>query len=587
MRPLRNGDSTLLLLAAAQQRDRQEKPQVMAVEEADDEPLQRTCLGACYNRLCYIIPLAAMAVLTLAFFYLCVTDRPLCLALLCVYMIHHAWCYLFHVTVFSLVGQLRIRRAELLNYRELYEDRVAQREAAREAPGPDELFWEDPMHFVILPNYKEDIDILREAIDTLAISTLARNQMGLVLAMEAREPKVQEKAEELLEEYRLKFKYVMATYHPPGLPNEMPGKSSNTRWAAQRLWSFLEKEGLPQERVILTVADADSDFHPVYFEALNYKLCATTDRARREVCIWQAPIMHYKNYHSQPAIVKLCSLFVTQHELANLADESATPLPYSTYSITSNLARKVGGWDPDWISEDWHMFLKCFLNTGGQVSVVPILLPVINYTPEDETWMGTIWARWTQGKRHALGICEMSYYLQNLPHAVQSVEGGCEDVAYLFARGIPIIYKMFAIHIVMATYWIFSTCQGPLIWWVWSHPEEDSLGSWREFWVYLSIYSSIIAFCFFLMLNVMSITLYNGIRDRIVPVPEGSGWDWVYRNPVPHYFFMMFATMFFAPGMNVAGGLAEWLAAIKTAKSHKFEYDVASKPQAAKNLGLK
>ena len=45
--------------------------------------------------------------------------RPLALACLTVYMVHHAWCYLFHVSAFSLVGQLRIRRAELLNYREL------------------------------------------------------------------------------------------------------------------------------------------------------------------------------------------------------------------------------------------------------------------------------------------------------------------------------------------------------------------------------------------------------------------------------------------------------------------------------------
>ena len=37
-------------------------------------------------------------------------------------------------------------------------------------------------------------------------------------------------------------------------------------------------------------------------------------------------------------------------------------------------------------------------------------------------------------------------------------------MCYLFARGIPIIYKMFAIHIVMATYWIFSVCNGPLVW---------------------------------------------------------------------------------------------------------------------------
>ena len=68
----------------------------------------------------------------------------------------------------------------------------------------------------------------------------------------------------------------MATYHPPGLPNETPGKASNTRWAAQRLWAFMEKEGLPEERVILTVADADSDFHAVM--ALFCSWCCWEDK---------------------------------------------------------------------------------------------------------------------------------------------------------------------------------------------------------------------------------------------------------------------------------------------------------------------
>ena len=59
--------------------------------------------------------------------------------------------------------------------------------------GPEELIWDEVVHYVILPNYKEDIDILREAIDTLDISTLARCNMGIVLAMEAREAGSKEK----------------------------------------------------------------------------------------------------------------------------------------------------------------------------------------------------------------------------------------------------------------------------------------------------------------------------------------------------------------------------------------------------------
>ena len=58
-----------------------------------------------------------------------------------------------------------------------------------------------------------------------------------------------------------------------------------------------------------------------------------------------------------------------QHELSNLADRSATCFPYSTYSLSCNLAKNVGGWDAEWISEDWHMFLKCFLQSGGVCTV--------------------------------------------------------------------------------------------------------------------------------------------------------------------------------------------------------------------------
>lgn len=180
----------------------------------------------------------------------------------------------------------------------------------------------------------------------------------------------------------------------------------------------------------------------------------------------------------------------------------------------------------------------------------------------------------------------MVYFLSSLPTAVSTIlegKGGCGDICYLFARGVPIIYKMFAIHIVMSTYWIFSTTAGFLVYWVWTHPEEDSLGSWREFWIYLNIYSGLFSFFMFLLMNILNISLYNGIRDRIVPVPEGSLWGWVYRYSFFHYFFMLISAILVAPVMNTAGGIAEWTAAIKTAKSHKFEYEVALKPQAAKN----
>ena len=60
-------------------------------EEAAGEPAKLSFCGSLYARVCYFVPLACMVFMTFAFFYLCIADRPLALAWLTVYMIHHAW----------------------------------------------------------------------------------------------------------------------------------------------------------------------------------------------------------------------------------------------------------------------------------------------------------------------------------------------------------------------------------------------------------------------------------------------------------------------------------------------------------------
>jgi len=543
-----------------------------------------------YARACYLCPLGFMVGLLLLFALVASQDRPLCLVFLTVYVVHHAWCHLYHVAVFSGIGQARMWRSSAYNYR-----------VDRDSPpvvdfladqGGGRIAWGDVLHCVLIPNYKEDADILREAIDSCARSSVAKNQMVLVLAFEAREPNVEAKARELVDEYSSKFLHVLSTFHPADLPNETPGKSSNTRWAAQKLWAFADqKKDWNQDALLLTISDADSDFHVSYFEALTTKFCSV-GKLKRERTIWQAPILHYKNYHTQPAIVALTSMFVAQHELANLADPSSTALPYSSYSVSSNLARFVGGWDPDWISEDWHMFLKCFLNTRGEVSVEGIFLPVVNYTPEDVTYTGSLIARWEQAKRHALGISEMVYFLSSLPD-VYSACPTLAHFAYFFYRGTLVMYKILATHIEQGTYWILGSLNGPLLWWVYNHPGEASAvgPELRTQVLRFNIAFSMVSTFVFLMFNALNVSLYRGIRPRIVPFPDtdtggrccNALWKFMYGNPLAYYLFLMVSTLFLAPLLGIAGGVTAWRAAIKTAKSHKFEYVVALKPQAAKN----
>ena len=173
----------------------------------------------------------------------------------------------------------------------------------------------------------------------------------------------------------------------------------------------------------------------------------------------------------------------------------------------------------------------------------------------------------------------MVYYLTRLP-------GKCSELSfakacYLMARGAPLVYKMYSIHIVMATYQILSTINGPLFIYLYFHPEVDTLGDWRDRWMLLNLGCGAVSTIFFLVLNGLNVSLYNMHRSRIVALPEGSCEDTIYRVEVFHYFWVAPCAMLVTPIMNTAGCMAEWIAAIKTAKSHKFEYEVALKPQAA------
>ncbi|CAJ1364227.1 unnamed protein product, partial [Effrenium voratum] len=212
--------------------------------------------------------------------------------------------------------------------------------------------------------------------------------------------------------FQSQFAFITATYHPSQLPNHLPGKSSNECWAFQQLCKDLEAQGLQScdPRVVITIMDDDSYMHPKYFEALTYYFLAAGPSCRY-MRIWQPPICHFKNFLRQPVLVQISSLFSTLSELAGLANPLDCHVTYSTYSISLVLATAVGGWDPDFLAEDWHMFAKCAVKSEGRLRCVPIFLPVLNYTPEEDTYWQTLCSRWTQAKRHALGVSEVVYVL--------------------------------------------------------------------------------------------------------------------------------------------------------------------------------
>jgi len=331
-----------------------------------------------------------------------------------------------NMAIFSAVGGYKMRAWAQTDWTGRLRSLLAEQKGL---PTDSGLVFDSIMHIIILPNYKEDEDMLLETLLYLSTSPLASESMRIVLGMEEREgPGGQEKAKRLIEQTKHLFVDMFATFHPPNRPGEIAGKSSNTQWAYQELlghWaSDLAK--YDPKRVFLSVGDADTLWHPQYFDALAFSALSMNSE-QSSWTIWQPPMLLTRNLFAVPGVTRLSGIGTLLFELAGLTNQYlGTHFSFSSYSLTLALAshNKVAGWDTDVIAEDHHMFCKCFFGSlweeaeqgrnklHPKLQLCPIYLPAQGYLVESsEGWLASCIARFQQARRHAQGVSELGYVL--------------------------------------------------------------------------------------------------------------------------------------------------------------------------------
>mmetsp|Transcript_59235 Transcript_59235/g.129720 ORF Transcript_59235/g.129720 Transcript_59235/m.129720 type:complete len:582 (-) Transcript_59235:1180-2925(-) len=110
---------------------------------------------------------------------------------LTVYMAGFFWTGGLHMCVYSKVGQTKCELYAKTDWNAVHNEDI---KALSRPRGPA---WSDVRHFIILPNYKEDLAILAEAIESIAQCPFAKEQIGVVLAMEQREQDSDKKSRQL------------------------------------------------------------------------------------------------------------------------------------------------------------------------------------------------------------------------------------------------------------------------------------------------------------------------------------------------------------------------------------------------------
>jgi hypothetical protein len=286
--------------------------------------------------------------------------------------------------------------------------------------------WEDVRHFVVVPNYKEGLELLQLMFYALLTqrSNLTRSQMVVVLAMEEREGAAGKmRAQALKTEFERFFLAVRDTYHPDprNNPDEIPGKASNYKWAVKCIEEWVDAgEYGPPDHVLVHCADADSLYDPNFFANVTYSFCMDQDRYS---LIWQPCMTPTCNFWDVPSMCRLTNLMVCAEEMASASLKWEFQVPFSTWGLSLLALKQIGddsakdAQDGDVIADDHHLFVKGFFKTRGKLRCEPIFLPCLNFSVGDDpelTYFGNLYARYEQAKRHMFGIAEYVYLLELL-----------------------------------------------------------------------------------------------------------------------------------------------------------------------------
>ena len=258
-------------------------------------------------------------------------------------------------------------------------------------------------HLIVLPNKDEPLSVLQRALARLAVLPEARS-FTLVLAMEAAEPLARTKAELLRAAFGAHFAQMLITLHPANLPGETAGKAANLTWAVRRAREHLAAQGHNLARVLVTVMDADTLWHPRYFRALSAHFTTTP---HPHASIWQAPIRYHANVWSVHPCMRVLHAYAAAWELAYLAAPHWEALPIASYSLSLRLLERIGYWETDAVADDWRIFVQAYTVQGNALRVQPIFLPFHVHATDGATLWETLRARYLQTLRHAWGAKEI------------------------------------------------------------------------------------------------------------------------------------------------------------------------------------
>ncbi|MDF1498814.1 MAG: glycosyltransferase family 2 protein [Patescibacteria group bacterium] len=298
----------------------------------------------------------------------------------------------FYITVFMIFGYRRIKIWEKIDWISKCEE-ISKDEK--------NINCRDIYHLVIIPTYKEGIEILQPTLDSLIDSDQSKDRMIIVLAFEERAGKgAMDRAKILEEKYSNKFFSYLTTFHPDGIVGEAKVKGANTSWAAEEARIFLDEKGIKYENVIVSTFDSDTCVHKKYFSCLTYQFLKNPKRHQSS---YQPLPLYNNNIWQTNSVVRVIMVSSSFWQIMQSVRYNKM-VTFSSHSMSFKTLVDINYWPRDMISDDSIIFWKCFVFYHGDYDVQPIFLTVSLDAVLDNSYLKTVINQYKQQRRWAWGI---------------------------------------------------------------------------------------------------------------------------------------------------------------------------------------
>jgi hypothetical protein len=268
--------------------------------------------------------------------------------------------------------------------------------------------WKDIYHLIILPMYKEGIEIVKPTLESLMVSQYPKEKMIVVLATEERAGEEAQKiANKIEREFSKKFFRFLITVHPKNILGEIAGKGSNLNWAVNRAKEeIINPLSIPYENIIVSNFDIDTRPYPQYFACLSFHYLTAKNPQKSS---YQPIPVYNNNIWQAPAFSRVISTSGTFWQMMQ-QERPEQLVTYSAHSLPMKVLEEVG-YPNNLVSDDSHIFWKSYLTYDGDYRVIPLHYPISMDAVMAENLWKTAVNQYKQQRRWAWGCTEIPYLL--------------------------------------------------------------------------------------------------------------------------------------------------------------------------------